>query len=87
MQALLHGLPARALVLLHGVGVNVVYFQARHHVAVQRDLKAPTDLDDNNIRHDHIAFNVDKTPAGLGVEPANHADRAFDHALGKAAQL
>ena len=67
LQALLHGLCVAALVLLHGIGVNVMHLQARHHVAVQRHLKAAAYLDDQDIGHDNIALNIGKAPAWFGV--------------------
>ena len=88
LQALLQRLRAAfALVRLQRAGVDVVHAQPRHHIAIELGAKVAPGLHDNHIGHDDVAFDVDESASGLGLQAPDQPDRLLDQRLAGAAQL
>ncbi len=62
---------AAAPVLPHGIGVDVVHAQAWHDFGVELDLEAPPGAGDDDVGHDHVAFDIDEAASGLGLQPGD----------------
>ena len=89
LQALLQALVTFTFASrLQGASINVVHPQAWHHIGVEchaklgRALAVQALASDQHIGNHHLALDIDKAPARLGLEPGNQCHGLLDPQIG-----